>query len=78
MFGFVLSAFAVKVKDVLVPIALIVPSNVPVSSYNKFPIANSVLNKVDVPVTVAEPVEVMIVPVLTILDEFAIPVICPS
>ena len=78
MFVFVLAAFTVKVKEVLVGMVLIVPNRVPVSSYNKLPIANSVVNKVPVPVTVVEAVELVIVPVLTILDEFAIPVICPS
>ena len=78
MFGFVLAAFNVKVKEVLVGMVLIVPNRVPVSSYNKLPIANSVVNKVPVPVTVVEAVELVIVPVLTILAEFAIPVICPS
>ena len=73
-----LAAFAVNVKEVLLPIAVIIPRKVPVSSYNISFTTNSVWNKVDVPVTVGDAVEVVIVPVLTIFDEFAIAVIFPS
>ena len=78
MFVLVAAAFADNVKLVFVAIAVILPSNVPVSSYNRSPAVNSVKNKVDVPVTVVDPVDDTIVPVRVILAEFATAVICPS
>lgn len=58
-----LAALAVRVSEVLLVMDNIVPMRSPLVLYNKSPTANSVVNDVVMPVTNAEPVDVVILPV---------------